>query len=80
MNNTKKKSQPLAWSLLDRNFHRQANNLNTHNNLSEVARPWFSDYRHDPQVESALLDLNATGTKRRQALDFLGLDLVPALA
>lgn len=74
MNNTNK-----TWSLLDNNFHREANNLGDLSNLTEVARPWFADFASDPKVESALQDLNRTGVRQRRALAYLGLDLVPAM-
>lgn len=70
----------LTWSLFDRNSDRQALNLSPRSILSEVARPWFDAYRHDPMIESALRDLNEDGARRVQALDFLGLDLVSAAA
>lgn len=74
MNNVTK-----TWSLFDNNFHRAAKNLGNLSNLTEVARPWFEDYAGDPKVQSALQDLNKSGACQRRALDYLGLDLVPAM-
>lgn len=73
MGNTK------TWSLFDKNFHREAKNIVNLGDLTEVARPWFADFANDPKVQSALQDLNQPGARQRRALDFLGLDLVPAM-
>ncbi|MCI6584384.1 MAG: hypothetical protein SPK50_05935 [Mobiluncus porci] len=68
-----------TWSLFDRNFHRVAKNIVNQNSLPEVARPWFEDFAGDPLVQSALQDLKTTGPRQKRALDYLGLDLVPAM-
>lgn len=69
-----------TWSLFDRNSDRQALNLLNRSNLSEVVRPWFDAYRQDPKIESALRDLDESGSRRTQALEFLGLSLVAEAA